>query len=126
MHRQTYMDGECGVIRTFSRGADGGLAAARLGLRDATVEGGNGRTRNYQNHHRAAGQEPAPALLGSERGQRAGDALRDGRQLGVGQALFQIAQSVAEQVGDPGSDSRYVWTSARAVMQTTTSSRASA
>lgn len=48
--KNTYVDGESGLIRSLARGTEGGLivAAARFGLRDSTVEGGYGRTRNYQ------------------------------------------------------------------------------
>jgi ribosomal protein S12 methylthiotransferase accessory factor len=48
--KSTYVDSETGLIRSLTRGAEGGLmvAAARLGLRDGVVEGGYGRTRNYQ------------------------------------------------------------------------------
>jgi ribosomal protein S12 methylthiotransferase accessory factor len=48
--KQTYVDTECGIIRTIRRDSVAGraVAAAPMGLRDGHVENGYGRTRSYR------------------------------------------------------------------------------
>lgn len=48
--KQTYVDQECGIVRTILRDSSAGLAiaAAPMGLRGGQVENGYGRTRSYR------------------------------------------------------------------------------
>lgn len=48
--KRTYVDAECGIVRTIHRDSSAGLAvaAAPMGLRNGHVENGFGRTRSYR------------------------------------------------------------------------------
>jgi ribosomal protein S12 methylthiotransferase accessory factor len=118
---RTYVDGETGLIRSLSRGTEGGLvvAAARVGLRGGQVEGGYGRTRDYLSSELTAVLEAIERYGGGRPGGRRttvrasyreiADQAVDPRTLGL------HADDVYRQPGfrfrpfDPNTPYRWVW-----------------